>query len=299
LSGSAPENSPQSPPRVTIVTPVLDGVQFIARAVESVLAQDYPNVEYIVVDGGSRDGTMEIVRSYGDRIRTIVLEGTSQAQALNAGFAAAGGDIFGFINADDAYLPGAISAAVATLASNPAAPFVYGEADHVDEGGSRLGPYPVEPYDAISLGMRCIVCQPAAFFRAEAFRAAGGFDPALNYALDYDLWIRLSRTASPVKFDSKIAFSCMHPGNKTLGRRRAAYEESMRVLRRHYGYVPYDWVVAYSNHVFDRSDNFFQESRGGRLNVLSSLALGLVINRHRVRYLRDWLAHRGFGINRS
>jgi glycosyltransferase involved in cell wall biosynthesis len=277
----------------------LDGVRFVARAIESVLAQDYPNLEYILVDGGSRDGTLDVARGYGERVRVIVLEGTNQAEALNAGFAAASGEIFGFVNADDAYLPGAIATAVTVLEANPAAPFVYGEADHVDEGGARLGPYPVEPYDLDSLGRRCIVCQPAAFFRAAAFRAAGGFDTALNFALDYDLWIRLARAGSPVKFAAKIAFSCMHPANKTLGRRKAAYEESMRVLRRHYGYVPYDWVVAYSTHVFDRRDNFFQESRANRLNVLSSLALGLVINRHRVRFIRDWLAHRGFGINRS
>ena len=298
MNVSAPESSPPLP-RVTIVTPVLDGAHFIARAIESVLAQDYPDLEYILVDGGSRDGTLEVARGYGRRVRTIVLEGTNQAQALNAGFAAASGDVFAFLNADDAYLPGAVAEAVGVLAAHPAAPFVYGEADHVDEGGATLGPYPVEPFDPASLGRRCIVCQPAAFFRASAFRAAGGFDPALHYALDYDLWIRLARAAPPVKFDSKIALSCMHPANKTLGQRRAAYEESMRVLRRHYGYVPYDWVVAYSTHVFDRRDNFFQESRANRLNVLSSLAVGLVMNRHRVRYLRDWLAHRGFGIHRS
>ena len=163
----------------------------------------------------------------------------------------------------------------------------------------RLAPYPVEPFDVDSLARRCIVCQPAAFFRADAYAAANGFDPSLHYALDYDFWIRLARTGRPVKFDAKIAVSCMHPANKTLGKRRAAYEETMRVLRRHYGYVPYDWVLAYSTHVFDRRDHFFQESRANRLNVLSSLALGLVINRHRVRYIRDWLAHRGFGINRS
>ena len=281
------------------MTPVLDGAPFIARAVESVLAQDYPSLEYIVVDGGSRDGTLELLRAYGDRVRTIVLEGTSQAQALNAGFAVAGGEILAFLNADDAYLPGAVATAVAEMRAHPEAPFVYGEADHVDGAGNVIGAYPVEAYAPEALARRCIVCQPAAFFRAAAFAAAGGFDTTLNYALDYDLWIRLARAGTPRKFDARIALSCMHPANKTLGGRRAAYEETMRVMRRHYAYVPYGWVVAYSTHVFDRRDHFFQESRANRLNVLSSLALGLVINRHRVRYLRDWLAHRGFGIHRS
>ena len=298
MSVSAREGSPGLP-RISIVTPVLNGARFLPRAIESVLAQAYPHLEYIVVDGGSRDGTLEVARSYGERVRTIVLDGANQAQALNAGFAVAGGEVFAFLNADDAYLPGAVEAALAALEAKPRAPFVYGEADHVDEAGAILGAYPVQAFDASALARRCIVCQPAAFFRAAAFRAAGGFDSGLNYALDYDLWIRLARAGDPWKFDAKVAQSRMHAANKTLSRRRAAYAETMRVLRRHYGYVPYAWGVAYSAHVLDRRDHFFQESRANRLNVLSSLALGLVINRHRVRYLRDWVAHRGFGIHRS
>jgi len=134
----------------------------------------------------------------------------------------------------------------------------------------------------------------------DAFRQIGGVDPALHYALDYDLWIRLSRVGAPVAFARKIALSRMHPANKTLGSRRAAYEETMKVLKRHYDYVPYDWVVAHANHVADRRDGFFQESRASRLNVLASLAVGLFINSKQWgRYLRDWLAHRRFRTNRN
>jgi glycosyltransferase involved in cell wall biosynthesis len=278
---------------------VLDGAQFIARAIESVLAQTYPHLEYIVVDGGSRDGTLEVARSYGERVRTIVLDGANQAQALNAGFAVAGGEIFAFLNADDAYLPGALEAAGAALDANPARALRLRRGRPRRRGGRDPRRLSGASLRCLALARRCIVCQPAAFFRAAAFRAAGGFDPRLNYALDYDLWIRLARAGDPWKFQAKVAQSRMHAANKTLSRRRAAYAETMRVLHRHYGYVPYAWVVAYSAHVLDRRDHFFKESRANRLNVLSSLALGLVINRHRVRYLRDWFAHRGFGIHRS
>jgi glycosyltransferase involved in cell wall biosynthesis len=285
---------------VSIVTPVLQGERFVARAIESVLAQDYGRIEYLVVDGGSTDATQEIVRRYGDRVRLVVETGANQSEALNAGFALARGDVFAFLNADDEYLPGGVSAAVAALAAHPAAPVVYGEADHVDESGRTLEPYPVEPFDPDALQRRCIVCQPAAFFRREAFRSAGGVDAGLQFALDYDLWIRLSRLAPLVKFDAKIAQSRMHSANKTLGSRRAAYEETIGVLRRRYGYVPYEWVIAYASHLSDRKDHFFQESRPTRLNVLASLALGLRLNpRQGVRYFRDWLAHRGFGIARN
>jgi glycosyltransferase involved in cell wall biosynthesis len=278
----------------------LQGELFVASAIESVLDQEYPRLEYIVVDGGSTDATAEIARGYGRRVRLVVLPGASQSAALNAGFALASGQIFGFLNADDTYLPGAISAAVDALARHPDAPAVYGEADHVDAAGRILERYPVEPFDPLALRQRCIVCQPAAFIRSAAWRAVGGVDERLEYALDYDLWIRLARIAPLVKFDGKLAQSRMHLGNKTLGSRRAAYAETMRVLRRHYGYIPYDWVIAYASHLWDPRDHFFQESRPTRLNVLASLALGLAYNPRQVgRYFRDWFAHRGFGIARN
>jgi len=299
LNGSANGSNPTRP-RVTIVTPVLNGARFVGGAVESVLAQSYPGVEYVVVDGGSRDGTLETLQRYGDRVRVLVREGAGQAEALNIGFAEAAGEVLGFLNADDLYLPDAIAAAVDALDAHPEASFVYGEADHIDESGDVLGPYPTEAFAPDALARRCIVCQPAAFFRADAFRQIGGVDPALHYALDYDLWIRLSRVGAPVAFARKIALSRMHPANKTLGSRRAAYEETMKVLKRHYDYVPYDWVVAHANHVADRRDGFFQESRASRLNVLASLAVGLFINSKQWgRYLRDWLAHRRFRTNRN
>ncbi len=295
MNGYTAGNERAALPLVSIVTPVLDGCRFVARAVDSVLAQRYPNVEYIVVDGGSTDGTLEILRGYGSRLTLLERSGANQAEALNLGFERARGEIFGFLNSDDAYLPDAVAAAVAALNLNQRASAAYGEADHVDDLDRTLGPYPVEPFDPDALARRCIVCQPAAFFRAAAFHSIGGFDTSLDFALDYDLWIRLSRVAPLVKFDAKVAHSRMHAGNKTLGRRRAAYGEAMRVLGRQYGYVPYEWVFAYASHLIDRRDHFFETSRPTRLGVLWSLAVGLAVNRrHAVRYFRDWVAHRGF-----
>jgi len=282
-------------PLVSIVTPVRNGERFIAETIESVLSQEYPRLEYFVVDGGSTDRTLEILDRFRDRIVLVRGPDGGQAEALNRGLALARGEIVGWLNADDLYVPGALASVTEAFRGWPDAGVVYGEADHIDEEGRPIDAYPVESFDAPALARRCFICQPAAFVRRSALTAAGGLDPQLHYALDYDLWIRLSRVTRFVKIDRRLAHSRMHPGNKTLGFRREAYEETMRVLRRRYGYVPYEWVYGYTSFLFDRKDQYFEASQRSWPKVLLSLALGVLRNPfHPLRFVRDWIAHRGF-----
>ena len=282
-------------PLVSIVTPVRNGERFIAETIESVLSQDYPRLEYFVVDGGSTDRTLEILGRFRERIHLVRGPDGGQAEALNRGLALARGEIVGWLNADDLYVPGALASVTEAFRGRPDAGVVYGEADHIDEEGRLIDAYPVESFDAPALARRCFICQPAAFVRRSALTAAGGLDPQLHYALDYDLWIRLSRVTRFVKIDRRLAHSRMHPGNKTLGFRREAYEETMRVLRRRYGYVPYEWVYGYTSFLLDRKDQYFEASQRSWPKVLLSLALGVLRNPfHPLRFVRDWIAHRGF-----
>jgi len=112
---------------VSIVTPSFNSAQFIERTIQSVLAQDYPRIEYIVMDGGSTDGTVEILERYRARLSFVSARDNGAAEAINRGFARASGSIFAWLNADDTYLPGAVAAAVSALASCPEAAAVYGE----------------------------------------------------------------------------------------------------------------------------------------------------------------------------
>lgn len=287
-------------PPISVVTPVRNGERFIRQTIESVLAQDYPALEYLIVDGGSTDRTLEIARRFGDRITLISGSDSGQAEALNLGFARARGEILGWLNADDLYTSGALAAVAAAFAERPGVDVIYGNADHIDDEGRVLDPYPVEPFDRRALARRCFICQPAAFVRRSALHAVGALDPTLHYALDYDLWIRLCRTATFAKIDRELAYSRMHPANKTLSSRRAAYEEAMDVLRRNYGYVPYEWVYGYASFLLDGRDQYFEPSRRTRLKVLLSLALGVVRNPlHPLRFIRDWISHRGFAVARG
>jgi glycosyltransferase involved in cell wall biosynthesis len=287
-------------PLVSVVTPVRNGERFIEQTIRSVLSQDYPRLEYIVADGGSTDRTTQILEGFRDRITVLRGPDAGQADALNRGFALAGGEILGWLNADDMYAPGAVAAAVEAFERHPSAGVVYGLADHIDGSGHVIDAYPVEAFDAETLTRRCIICQPAAFVRRAVLGAAGGLDPALHYALDYDLWIRLSRTQEFIKIDQLLAHSRMHSRNKTLGSRREVYEETMRVLRRNYGYVPFEWVYGYTSFLIDRKDQYFETSQRTPLKVLLSLILGVFRNPWRpLRFIRDWMSHRSFAVSRG
>jgi glycosyltransferase involved in cell wall biosynthesis len=279
----------REPPSVGIVTPTLDMGHFLREAIDSVLAQDYPRIDYLVMDGGSRDGTRELLESYGDRLRFVSAPDGGQAAAVNRGLGRVSGEIVCFLNADDAYLPGAVSAAVAAFESEPAAAVAYGEADFVDEHGAPIGPYPTRDFGLQALAEECFVCQPAAFVSRAAFERCGGLDERLSFALDYDLWIRLAQQAPFVRLRRTLARARMHSDNKTLGERGPSYREAMAVVKRHFGYVPARWVDAYAVWLADRGDGLEAPGRHPLRTQLLCLGLGLGYNRlHPLRWLSDW-----------
>jgi glycosyltransferase involved in cell wall biosynthesis len=292
-----PAPAPLVSPLVSIVTPCFNAARFIAETIESVLAQDYPAIEYVIMDGGSDDGTLGILQRYEGRITWRSESDRGQADAVNQGFALTHGEIFAFLNADDIYLPSAVTRAVHGFAENPAAAVIYGGAWHVDEQGRRIARYPVETFEPHKLARRCIICQPAAFIRREAFAACGGLDAGLRFALDYDLWIRLAREHCLVKIDADLAYSRLHPDAKTMGQTAAAMHETIGVLKRHYGYAPFNWVYGYAHHRL--TGQALAAARPG-ISVASAgsaLALGLGYNwRHPIRFYRDVLASAKEGI---
>jgi glycosyltransferase involved in cell wall biosynthesis len=264
---------------------------FLRETIDSVLAQDWPHVDYLVMDGGSRDGTRELLESYGDRIRWHSGPDGGQADAVNHGFGETRGSIFTFLNADDIYRPGALRTAVEGFDRNPAASVVYGDADFVDGEGETVMSYPVRDFDRELLMYECFICQPAAFVRREAWAAHGGLDGSLRYALDYDFWIRLSARRRIVRIDGNLATSRMHSDNKTLGERGGLYREGVAVAKRHFGYVPMSWLEPYARYRVDRVDQFYEHSLPSRRSRALSLALGARYDYgHPLRFWREWQA---------
>jgi glycosyltransferase involved in cell wall biosynthesis len=275
-------------PLVSIVTPCYNAGRFLEETVQSVLAQDYPDIEYLVMDGGSTDGSLEILERCRHRLQYVSAPDRGQADAVNRGFQLSHGSISAFLNADDTYLPGAISQAVRCLVDHPEAGVVYGEAYHVSETGEIIGRYPTSPFDPERFRYQCYICQPAAFMRREAFQAVGMLDTDLHFALDYDLWIRLARHYSMLKIDPYLAHSRMYPENKTLGQLRQVFQEVLLVLRRHYDFIPSNWLYGYSDYLITGKHSVFAAPRPSVFNLVLCLALGIRSNwRHPLWYGKD------------
>jgi len=281
---------------VSVVTPSFNSGSFLEETLRSVLAQDYPRIEYIVMDGGSSDGTLEILERHRDRLCFESRPDRGTADAVNRGFGLSKGSILAWLSADDTYLPGAVSAAVTAFAENPDAGVVYGDGLWVDAAGKLIGPYPTRPFERELLGRECFLCQPAVFLRRSVYERVGGLDPGLESCYDWDLWMRIARLYPMVRIEQCLATSRMHPGNKTLGRRRMVYSEACRILRKHYQYVPFQWTYDYARFLIQRRDGFsvpFQPSVPG---YLLSLILGIRFNaRHLPRFLREWVAAANLG----
>jgi glycosyltransferase involved in cell wall biosynthesis len=236
-------------PLVTVVTPSLNHGRFIRETIESVLAQTYPALEYFVIDGGSTDHTVEVLKEYGDRLCWVSEPDAGQAAAVNTGWRRGQGAIVAYLNSDDTYLPHAVERVVAAFRAHPEADVVYGEGHHVDAAGRVLDRYPTEPFRLPRLAETCFICQPAAFVRRRVVERVGYLDESLQFCMDYDLWIRLARVATFVHLPDYLATSRLHPDTKTLGQRARAHEEILHTVRRHFGYVPPTWIYAHAHAV--------------------------------------------------
>jgi glycosyltransferase involved in cell wall biosynthesis len=230
-------------PLVSIVTPSLNQGRFIRDAVESVLSQEYPKLEYIVMDGGSTDDTLDILYSYGDRLTWRSAPDSGQAEAVNRGLRLAKGDIVGWLNSDDTYHRGAVKAAVEHLVANTEAAMVYGDAYYIDEKNAVTGIYPTEDFDLNRLAAACIICQPTAFMRRAALETVGMLDPTLRYCMDYDLWIRLGSRFRIDRIARVLASSRRYPETKSWSQRDKLFQEIYAVADRSFGHVAPHWRV--------------------------------------------------------
>jgi glycosyltransferase involved in cell wall biosynthesis len=243
-------------PLVSVVTPSLNQGRFIEETILSVLNQDYPHIEYIIMDGGSTDQTLEILWKYKNRLTWFSEKDKGQSNAINKGLQLAKGEILAYLNSDDTYLPGAITQAVRYLTlENPDSPFVYGEGNHIAAEGTIIERYPTEPFDFWHFAETCFICQPTTFWKREVIEKIGLFDENLHYAMDYDYWIRVANQYGTLGYINKyLANSRMYRETKTMSKRVEFHEEILNVIRKHYGKgkIPPTWIYAYAHYYMDR-----------------------------------------------
>jgi glycosyltransferase involved in cell wall biosynthesis len=226
-----------SSPLVSIVTPSYNQARFLEETILSVLNQDYPNLEYIVIDGGSTDDSLEIIRKYSDRLAWWVSEkDRGQTDAINKGFGRARGEILAWLNSDDTYEPGAVREAVAYLKEHSEAGMVYGDARLIGEMGEELGMFPSRQTDYRKLLDGYVhIPQQTMFFRADLWHRLGPLDPDFYFAMDYDLWVRIAKVA-PLHYHPRLwANFRLHDDGKTNISDDRCWPEMMRVFIREGG----------------------------------------------------------------
>lgn len=218
-------------PKISIVTPSYNQADYLEVTIQSVLRQDYPDLEYLVVDGGSTDGSVEIIHKYQDRIAWWVSEpDRGQADAINKGFKRATGDIIAWLNSDDIYLPGTLFRAAERMSSNPEAGMVYADALSIDAKGRPFNTLQFPVWGLEDLLRFHIICQPSVFMRRSLLEEVGNLNEDYHYMLDHYLWLKIA-ARSPILHAAEFWSAARHhSAAKNVEHSSGFSREIMRLL---------------------------------------------------------------------
>ncbi|MBX0329134.1 glycosyltransferase, partial [Oscillochloris sp. ZM17-4] len=279
-------------PLVSVVTPSFNQGRYLRDTIESVLGQGYPNLEYLVIDGGSADESLDVLRDYAGelRLRWLSEPDRGQSDAINKGWARCRGQVMAWLNSDDTYLPGAIAGQVRALLAHPEAGAVYADAQYTDAAGRPLTRLYGRPYSPLALLRLELPAQPTVFLRREIVARVGPISLGRRYSMDTDYWARAARLAPFQQVRALVATYRLHAESKTVGQFAGFYREWLAVaeaffaepglpaeLRAGRGPVLADIYAAMAN----------LEARGGRpADALRYLAYALQCGGPRPRMLK-------------
>ena len=221
-------------PSIALVTPTLNQSVYLREAVDSVLGQEYRALDYIVMDGGSTDGSQEVLVSYGPRLRWVSKPDAGQSAAINQGWQRTQGEIIGWLNSDDRLAPGALARVGDFFANHPEIEWVYGDCDYINSEGQVWRHYPVCPYNYSRLVVEAqnYIPQPATFFRRRLLETIGWLDEGLHYVMDYDFWLRIGLRHPGVYLPGRLAALRLHAGAKSTAHLGQFASENVLVLER-------------------------------------------------------------------
>jgi glycosyltransferase involved in cell wall biosynthesis len=224
--------------KLTIVTPSYNHAHFIERTIESVLNQAYPDLEYIVMDGGSTDGTVEILKRYADRLTWRSEKDRGQSDAINKGLRMATGDIVAFLNSDDRYEPGALAKVARYFDQNPETAWAYGKCRIINEHDAEIR-RPITWYKNLlsrSYSYRKLlaenyVSQPATFWRRSVHDEVGYLNEDEHYVMDYEFWLRLGQRYPAGVIDDYLASFRMYDASKSGSLTNPQFADELRVAK--------------------------------------------------------------------
>jgi glycosyltransferase involved in cell wall biosynthesis len=227
-------------PKISIITPSYNQGQFLEQTIQSVLGQNYPSLEYVVIDGGSTDRTIEILSKYENYLYWISERDRGQSHALNKGLRKTSGEIIGFLNADDLYEPGALWAVGEYFMCHSDSAWLTGKCRIIDQNGRDVRMLiSLYKYAWLCLGISAALfllnylSQPATFWTREIVERVGSFDETLCYTMDYDYWLRLRKTYELIFLDRSLACFRIHPASKSGSTTYAQFEEQFKVVQRY------------------------------------------------------------------
>lgn len=236
----------------SIITCTWNSADYLDQSIASVLMQNYPAVDYIFVDGGSTDGTLEKIRSLSRPYRLIENVRGGISQAMNTGMEAATGDIIAHLHSDDYYLKPTVLSTVARHLQATGRSWLFGRIMR-DINGKLLPENYVSPrYSRTRLLRTNFIPHPATFVRRDLFKHIGGFDTRLRYAMDYDLWLRLARRSEPVQLDEPLTAFREHQGSLSTRDQLPAFEEDFRVRLSHTSINPVARAMHYARYFVRR-----------------------------------------------
>ncbi len=290
---------------ISIITPSFNNGRYIEETIRSVLSQKGTDFEYLIIDGGSSDNTIDILKKYAGQLRWISEPDQGQADAINKGFSLARGDIFAWLNADDYYVSNTLRSVTSAFEANQNLVMLYGEGKLVDETGQFIEMYPTEDFHLTDLAYRCGICQPAAFFRRYLFEKVGGLETSYHYALDLDLWIRIGKLLKnnpewKIEFQ-RNQFACqrMHKTAKTLARRTEVYEEIISLIKQHYGFIPFNWIYGLEETADGRFDGYFTRRPLSAKLLSRSMIRWILANKRTPAHIASFFIHLLFSPIRS
>jgi len=275
-------------PKISIITPSYNQGEYIEETIKSVLSQNYPNLEYLIIDGGSTDNTIEIVKKYSDKIKWISAKDSGQTNAINKGIRMSTGEIIGFLNSDDVYLLNTLLTVGNLFKTNKILNFIYGIGIFINKDGRRIKQYdsfnkyvPIDKTDTYSaLFHGCFISQPTAFWKRKLMKNVGYFEERLHFAFDYEYWIRVSKKTQMFYFPIELACTRLHSETKTFLQKKKVFMEMAQIQLKYYKKVHYGIIFNLTELELlkYKKDNFFSKSKYLLLRIRKSFGKYIQFN---------------------